>query len=161
MNLLQDILEREKASYWKLKLEISLANIEASGFIQLVNARVYGYLEVPGLFFGCFFLASIIFIWYVLWCYIYCSLLRIYLVGGGIMCSHIFVAGIENLSFGLSICCWGGGVRIISTRGHMTQFSFIHVQEPFICAKHVLATLGSSKNIWYNIFDAGTLLRRM
>lgn len=49
MNLLQDILGREKVSYWKLRQEISLANTGAFGFILLVSVRVYGYLEAHGM----------------------------------------------------------------------------------------------------------------
>jgi hypothetical protein len=62
VNLLQDILGRKKVSYWKLRQEISLANIGASGFILLVNARVYGYLEVHGLSPLLFFLAFVVLI---------------------------------------------------------------------------------------------------
>jgi len=63
VNLLQDILGKEKVSYWRLRQEISLANIEDSGFILLVSVRVYDYLEVHGLLSPYFFLTLVVFMW--------------------------------------------------------------------------------------------------
>jgi hypothetical protein len=55
-------LGRKKVSYWKPRQEITWAIIGASGFILLVNAKVYGYPEVHGLSLLYFILAFVLFI---------------------------------------------------------------------------------------------------